>query len=162
MSFRVTSIENKHSTGVKYSLPPPRVCVISPHKASHALISVRVLVLKDPPARRGRDGHRTEAARHRAHGGRAAARDRGGAGGHGAGAHGGAVQVDPITPMLKPPGAKHLKVKCEILLPTFAFNSTCAAAPRRWSGSWSAMMPMRRRGGSPHASALPGAPKTQD
>jgi hypothetical protein len=33
-----------------------------------------------------------------------------------------AVQVDPIKPTLKPPGTKHLKLKCDILLPNFAFK----------------------------------------
>ena len=33
-----------------------------------------------------------------------------------------AVQVDPINLMLKPPGTKHLKLNCDILLPTFAFK----------------------------------------
>jgi len=32
------------------------------------------------------------------------------------------VQVDPIKPMLKPPGTQHLKLKCDIVLSTFAFN----------------------------------------
>jgi len=36
--------------------------------------------------------------------------------------HGRAVQVDPIKPMLKPRGTKRLKVKCDILLSTFAFK----------------------------------------
>ena len=34
-----------------------------------------------------------------------------------------AVQVDPIKPKEKPPGTKRLKLKCEILPSTFAFNS---------------------------------------
>ena len=33
-----------------------------------------------------------------------------------------AVHVDPIKPMLKPPETKRLKLKCDILLSTFAFN----------------------------------------
>jgi len=32
------------------------------------------------------------------------------------------VQVDPIKPILKPPGTKHLKLKCEIMFSTFAFK----------------------------------------
>ena len=32
------------------------------------------------------------------------------------------VQVDPIKPMLKPPGTKHLKLECDELLSIFAFN----------------------------------------
>ena len=32
------------------------------------------------------------------------------------------MQVDPIKPMLKPPGTKHLKPKYHILLSTFAFK----------------------------------------
>jgi len=36
--------------------------------------------------------------------------------------HGGAVQVAPIKPTLKPPGTKHLKLKCDIVLSTFAFK----------------------------------------
>jgi len=40
------------------------------------------------------------------------------------GAHlqGKAVQVDPIKPKLKPPGTKHLKLKCDELLSSFAFR----------------------------------------
>jgi len=32
------------------------------------------------------------------------------------------VQVDPIKPKLKPPGTKRLKLKCDMLLSTFAFK----------------------------------------
>jgi hypothetical protein len=32
------------------------------------------------------------------------------------------VQVDPIKPILKPPGTKRLELKCDILLSTFAFK----------------------------------------
>ena len=32
------------------------------------------------------------------------------------------MQVDPVKPMLKPPGTKHLKLKCDMLLSTFAFK----------------------------------------
>jgi hypothetical protein len=32
------------------------------------------------------------------------------------------VQLDPIKPKLKPPGTKRLKLKCDILLSTSAFN----------------------------------------
>ena len=32
------------------------------------------------------------------------------------------MHVDPVKPMLKPPGIKHLKPKCDILLSTFAFK----------------------------------------
>jgi len=32
------------------------------------------------------------------------------------------VQVDPINPMSKPPGSKHLKLKCDELLSSFAFK----------------------------------------
>ena len=32
------------------------------------------------------------------------------------------MQVDPINPMLKPPGAKHLKVIYDELLSSFAFK----------------------------------------
>jgi len=32
------------------------------------------------------------------------------------------VQVDPIKPKLKPPGTKRLKLKCDVLLSTFAFK----------------------------------------
>ena len=35
---------------------------------------------------------------------------------------GGAVQVDPIKPTLKPPGAEPLKPKCDGRLSNFAFN----------------------------------------
>ena len=46
-------------------------------------------------------------------------------GGRGAGGRhvGGAVQVDPIKPTLKPPGTKRLTLKCDILLSTSAFTS---------------------------------------
>jgi hypothetical protein len=33
-----------------------------------------------------------------------------------------AVQVEPVKHMLKPPGTKHLQLKCDILLSTFAFS----------------------------------------
>jgi hypothetical protein len=36
--------------------------------------------------------------------------------------HGGAVQVDPMKPTLKPPGSKRLKLYHEKLLSNFAFN----------------------------------------
>ena len=36
--------------------------------------------------------------------------------------HGEAVQVDPRKPQLKPPGSKHLKLKCDDLLLSFAFK----------------------------------------
>ena len=32
------------------------------------------------------------------------------------------MQIDPIKSMLKPPGTKHLKLKCDMLLSTFAFK----------------------------------------
>ena len=32
------------------------------------------------------------------------------------------MQVDPIKPMLKPHGTKHLKLKCDELLSSFAFK----------------------------------------
>jgi len=32
------------------------------------------------------------------------------------------VQLDPIKPMLTPPGTKHLKLKRDIVLSTFAFE----------------------------------------
>ena len=32
------------------------------------------------------------------------------------------MQVEPFKPKLKPPGAKRLKLKCDILLSTSAFN----------------------------------------
>jgi len=35
---------------------------------------------------------------------------------------GGAVQVDPIKPTLKPPGTERLNLKCDILLLNFAFK----------------------------------------
>jgi len=44
-----------------------------------------------------------------------------------------AVQVDPMEPMLKPPGTEHMKLNCGILLSTVAFKcylrrySACAA-----------------------------------
>ena len=42
--------------------------------------------------------------------------------GHQRVAHGGAVQVGPIKPTLKPPGAKRLKRHCDVLLSTVAFK----------------------------------------
>ena len=36
--------------------------------------------------------------------------------------HGRAVQVNPVKPMLKPPGTKRLNLKCDIPLSTFAFK----------------------------------------
>jgi hypothetical protein len=33
-----------------------------------------------------------------------------------------AVQVDPMKPKLKPPGTRRLKVKCQIMISTFAFK----------------------------------------
>jgi hypothetical protein len=36
--------------------------------------------------------------------------------------HGEALQVDPIRPKLKPPGIKRLKLDCELLLSTSAFE----------------------------------------
>jgi len=32
------------------------------------------------------------------------------------------VQVDPMKPMLKPPGTKHLKLKYDVRLSSFAFE----------------------------------------
>ena len=32
------------------------------------------------------------------------------------------MQVDPIKPKLKPPGTKHLKLQCDILVSTSAFK----------------------------------------
>jgi hypothetical protein len=42
--------------------------------------------------------------------------------GAGGGGHGRVVQVDPMTPMLKPPGTKHLKLIYDILLSNFALK----------------------------------------
>ena len=42
-----------------------------------------------------------------------------------------AVQVDPIKPTLKPPGTKRLKLKCDVLLSTFAFKFNL----RRYTGA---------------------------
>ena len=53
----------------------------------------------------------------------------------GAAPQGGAVQVEPIKPMLKPPGTRRLTLKSVELLSTFAFNSTCAATPRTTASS---------------------------
>ena len=59
---------------------------------------------------------------------------------------GGAVQVNPIKPMLKPPGTKQLKLQCDTLLPIFAFKfnlrnyswtTPCARCTPRRSGSTS-------------------------
>jgi hypothetical protein len=49
--------------------------------------------------------------------------------------NGRAVQVNPMQPKLKPPGTERLKLKCDILPPTFAFKFnlrryTTAPAPR--------------------------------
>jgi hypothetical protein len=41
---------------------------------------------------------------------------------HRVGDQGEAVQVDPFKLKLKPPGAKRLKLKCDTLLSTSAFN----------------------------------------
>ena len=41
---------------------------------------------------------------------------------NGSAALGRAVQVEPIKPKLKPPGAERLKLKCDILLTIFAFK----------------------------------------
>ena len=40
------------------------------------------------------------------------------------------MQVDPIKPMLKPPGTKRLKLECDGLLSSFAFkfNLRCYSA----------------------------------
>ena len=46
-------------------------------------------------------------------------------------AHGRAVQVDPIKPMLKPPGTKRLKYNMLDRLQTLLSSSTCAATSRR-------------------------------
>ena len=70
------------------------------------------------------------------------------------------MQVDPIKPMLKPPGTRHLKLKCDELLSSFALkfhvrcftlvfanamratnapsraNSAAAAAPSPSGPSW--------------------------
>ena len=32
------------------------------------------------------------------------------------------MPVDPVKPMLKPPGTKRLKLKCDVLLSSFAFK----------------------------------------
>ena len=32
------------------------------------------------------------------------------------------VQVDPMKPILKPPGTKHLNLECDVVLSTFAFR----------------------------------------
>ena len=42
-----------------------------------------------------------------------------------------AVQVELMKHKLKPSGTKRLKLRCDILLSTSAFNSTCAATPWR-------------------------------
>ena len=47
------------------------------------------------------------------------------AGGHaggGAARRGGAVQIDPVKPMLKAPGTKHLKLKFDKLLSSFDYK----------------------------------------
>jgi len=41
---------------------------------------------------------------------------------HSGGPRGRTVQVDPIKPKLKPPGAKRLKLDCDLLLSTSAFK----------------------------------------
>jgi hypothetical protein len=41
-----------------------------------------------------------------------------------------AVQVHPIKPMLKPPGTKHLRLKCDEQLSSFAFKfNSCRYTP---------------------------------
>jgi hypothetical protein len=47
---------------------------------------------------------------------------RGRAVGHERQDQGRAVQVDPIKPILKPPGTKRLKLECDILLLNYAFK----------------------------------------
>ena len=42
------------------------------------------------------------------------------------------MQVDPMKPKLKPPGTKPLKLKCNILLSTSAFNFNL----RRYTKDW--------------------------
>ena len=44
------------------------------------------------------------------------------------------MQVDPIKPMV-PPGTKHLKLHCDILLPTVAFKFNL----RHYTGGWAAV-----------------------
>jgi len=46
------------------------------------------------------------------------------------------VKVDPMEPILKPPGSKHLKLKCDIVLSTFAFKINL----RRYSEVLSGML----------------------
>ena len=52
-------------------------------------------------------------------------------------ADGEAVQVDPMKHILKPPGAKHLKLKCDTVLSTFAFKFSL----RRYTTAPPAPMP---------------------
>ena len=71
------------------------------------------------------------------------------------------MQLDPMTPMLKPPGTKHLKLECKIRLSTFAFKfnlrrhteARAAAAERRAAAAESKMTDMKAK----HSAAEAGA-----
>jgi len=78
-------------------------------------------------------------------------RERSGGGG------GRAVQVDPMKPMVKPPGTERLKLKCDILLSTSAFKSNL----RRYrAGSGESTSPRTTSGRSAANSPEPGSTGT--
>jgi len=63
--------------------------------------------------------------------------------------HGRAVQVDPIKPRLRPPGTKHLILKCDVLLSTSAFKFNL----RRYTMGVSRRPVVRRSAASASAAA---------
>ena len=48
--------------------------------------------------------------------------------------------MDPTKPMLKPPGAKHSKLKCDILLSTIAFKFNLRRYSMAERSSWNEML----------------------
>jgi hypothetical protein len=58
------------------------------------------------------------------------------------------VQVDPVNPMLKPPGIKLLKPKCDKLLSTFAFKLNLRRYIEVSGGSSGVALPSMYGGGA--------------
>ena len=60
------------------------------------------------------------------------------------------MQVDPINPKLKPPGTKHLELKCDALLSTSAFKfklcryKVAAAGAEVCASDWVRLVAERR------------------
>ena len=79
----------------------------------------------DAGAEGGRGGGRRRRRRGWRRGGGGAVRYRAGAA-----CQGRALQVDPMKPLLKPPGTKHLKSHAMICFQLSLSNSACAATPR--------------------------------